>query len=45
MKLSSGHHKSAMSHRNRSLVNAFNPVPVVEQVLPDRPKIEVQGGS
>ena len=31
-----------MSKRSkRSLVNAFNLVPVVEQILPDRPKIEV----
>ena len=30
------------SKRTRpTLVNAFNLVPVVEQILPDRPKIEV----
>ena len=31
-----------MSKRNRSQVNAFNLVPVVEQVLPDRAKAEVR---
>ena len=30
-----------MSKRSKSLVNAFSLVPVVEQILPDRQKIEV----
>ena len=30
-----------MSQRSRTLVNAFSLVPVVEQILPDRPKVEV----
>lgn len=36
------HRKLQMAKRSRtSLVNAFNIVPVVEQILPDRQKIEV----
>lgn len=30
-----------MSKRNRTLVEAFSLVPVVEQILPERPKVEV----
>ena len=34
--------KPAMPQRHRTLVNAFNLVPVVEQVLPDRARAEVR---
>ena len=31
------------THRNKTLVQAFNLVPILEQVLSDRPKTEVSG--
>lgn len=33
---------TSVKRSRTSLVNAFNIVPVVEQILPDRQKIEVQ---